>query len=142
MGQCFLHPEAHLCFQKGVELEPKRIKPADFMAIPARQRPHKLLYSFRKFSCRPRITHHPRSWQGLSLVVFLSSTPKVLLTSHCGSSSSCTTARDIHFLLHHGDMGIVGLVLRGKTTRRLTWAEECGLTLLMESAIKAERGHL
>ena len=142
MGEYFLHTEAHLHCQKGLELQPKRIRPADFMVTLARQRPHGLLYSFKKFSCRPRVTHDPRTWQGLSLVVFLAGIPKVLPTSHCGCISSCTTTRDIGFPCHQVEVRVVGLALQGKASHCLAWADDCELTLLMGSAIEAERSHL
>jgi len=104
------------------------------MVTLARQRLDGSLYSFKKLLCCPRVTLDPSSWQGLSSVVFLAGVPKVLPTSHCGCVSSCTTARDIHFPLHPVEVRVVGLVLQGKTSHRLTWADDCELTLLMESA--------
>lgn len=142
MGQYFLHAEAHLHCQKGVDLQPKGIRSADFMVTLARQTPHGLLHSFQKFSCRPKVTHDPRSWQGLSPVVLMAGIPKVLPTSHCGCVSSCTTTRDGGFLLHQVEVRVVGLALQGKASHYLTWADGWELTLLMESAIKAEQSHL
>lgn len=59
-----------------------------------------------------------------------------------GCISSCTTTRDIGFLLHQVEVRVVGLVLQGKTSHHLMWADDCELTLLIESAIKAEWSHL
>lgn len=55
--------------------------------------------------------------------------------------SSCTTTRDTSFLLHQVEVRAVRLVLQGNTSHHLTLAD-CELTLLMESAIKAEQSHV